>query len=197
MPQTQPKIIKLTNKSSIIKKLVLAALLASFTFSASAAKKINFSVSATYPPFKSISANNKIVSFNINLAKALCKQMQAKCTFTNHAFNSLIPSLKFKKYNAVISSINITPKRSKQVSFTTPYYKNSAVVIAKKNTYKTFANLKGKRIKIKNSTTHQKYIQNQHPKVKTVSYNSYQNAFINLKNSRINKVFSNTAVVNK
>ncbi len=33
-----------------MKKLVLAALLASFTFGASAAEKINFGVSATYPP---------------------------------------------------------------------------------------------------------------------------------------------------
>lgn len=32
-----------------MKKLVLAALLASFTFGASAAEKINFGVSATYP----------------------------------------------------------------------------------------------------------------------------------------------------
>lgn len=119
-----------------MKKLVLAALLASFTFGASAAEKINFGVSATYPPFESIGANNEIVGFDIDLAKALCKQMQAECTFTNHSFDSLIPSLKFRKYDAVISGMDITPERSKQVSFTTPYYENSAVVIAKKDTYK-------------------------------------------------------------
>ena len=129
-----------------MKKLVLAALLASFTFGASAAEKINFGVSATYPPFESIGANNEIVGFDIDLAKALCKQMQAECTFTNHAFDSLIPSLKFRKYDAVISGMDITPERSKQVSFTTPYYENSAVVIAKKDTYKTFADLKNGRI---------------------------------------------------
>lgn len=83
-------------------------------------------------PFESIGANNEIVGFDIDLAKALCKQMQAECTFTNHAFDSLIPSLKFRKYDAVISGMDITPERSKQVSFTTPYYENSAVVIAKK-----------------------------------------------------------------
>ena len=55
-----------------MKKLVLAALLASFTFGASAAEKINFGVSATYPPFESIGANNEIVGFDIDLAKALC-----------------------------------------------------------------------------------------------------------------------------
>ena len=146
-----------------MKKLVLAALLASFTFGASAAEKINFGVSATYPPFESIGANNEIVGFDIDLAKALCKQMQAECTFTNHAFDSLIPSLKFRKYDAVISGMDITPERSKQVSFTTPYYENSAVVIAKKDTYKTFADLKGKRIGMENGTTHQKYIQDQQP----------------------------------
>ena len=180
-----------------MKKLVLAALLASFTFGASAAEKINFGVSATYPPFESIGANNEIVGFDIDLAKALCKQMQAECTFTNHAFDSLIPSLKFRKYDAVISGMDITPERSKQVSFTTPYYENSAVVIAKKDTYKTFADLKGKRIGMENGTTHQKYIQDQHPEVKTVSYDSYQNAFIDLKNGRIDGVFGDTAVVNE
>ncbi len=123
--------------------------------------------------------------------------MQAECTFTNHAFDSLIPSLKFRKYDAVISGMDITPERSKQVSFTTPYYENSAVVIAKKDTYKTFADLKGKRIGMENGTTHQKYIQDQHPEVKTVSYDSYQNAFIDLKNGRIDGVFGDTAVVNE
>ena len=129
-----------------MKKLVLAALLATFAAGASAADKINFGVSATYPPFESLDASNQIVGFDIDLAKALCKQMQADCTFTNHAFDSLIPSLKFKKYDAVISGMDITPERSKQVAFTDPYYANSAVVIAKKGAYKSFDELKGKRI---------------------------------------------------
>jgi arginine transport system substrate-binding protein len=77
-------------------------------------------------------ANNQIVGFDLDLAKALCKQMQADCTFTNHAFDSLIPALKFKKYDAVISGMDITPERSKQVAFTDPYYANSALVIAKR-----------------------------------------------------------------
>lgn len=113
-------------------KLVLAALLTSFAFGAAAAEKISFGVSATYPPFESMDANNQIVGFDIDLAHALCKQMQAECTFTNHAFDSLIPALKFKKYDAVISGMDITPERSKQVAFTDPYYANSALVIAKK-----------------------------------------------------------------
>ena len=48
-----------------MKKLVLAALLATFAAGASAADKISFGVSATYPPFESLDASNKIVGFDI------------------------------------------------------------------------------------------------------------------------------------
>lgn len=70
--------------------------------------------------------------FDIDLANALCKEMQADCTFTNQAFDSLIPSLKFKRFDAVISGMDITPERQKQVAFTQPYYDNSALFIAQK-----------------------------------------------------------------
>ncbi|WP_151992746.1 arginine ABC transporter substrate-binding protein ArtJ [Buttiauxella massiliensis] len=180
-----------------MKKFILAAMFATAAFNVTAADKINFGSSATYPPFESLDANNQIVGFDIDLAKALCKQMQAECTFTNHAFDSLIPSLKFRKYDAVISGMDITPERSKQVSFTTPYYANSAVVIAKKGAFKSFEELKGKRIGMENGTTHQKYLQDKHPEIKTVSYDSYQNAIIDLKNGRIDGVFGDTAVVNE
>lgn len=180
-----------------MKKYLLAAALAAVAFNASAAEKIRFASSATYPPFESLDANNQIVGFDMDLAKALCKQMQAECTFTNHAFDSLIPALKFRKYDAVISGMDITPERSKQVTFTNPYYANSALVIAKKGQYSSFEQLKGKRIGMENGTTHQKYLQEKHPEVTTVAYDSYQTAIIDLKNGRLDGVFGDTAVVNE
>ncbi len=180
-----------------MKKYLLAAALAAVAFNASAAEKIRFASSATYPPFESLDANNQIVGFDMDLAKALCKQMQAECTFTNQAFDSLIPALKFRKYDAVISGMDITPERSKQVTFTNPYYANSALVVAKKGAYTSFDELKGKRIGMENGTTHQKYLQEKHPEVKTVAYDSYQTAIIDLKSGRLDGVFGDTAVVNE
>ncbi|WP_431222981.1 arginine ABC transporter substrate-binding protein [Serratia sp. L9] len=181
-----------------MKKLLLAAtLFAGMTFNAAAADSIRFASSATYPPFESLDANNQIVGFDIDLANALCKQMQADCTFTNQAFDSLIAALKFKKYDAVISGMDITPERSKQVAFTQPYYANSAIVIAQKGKFTSLADLKGKKIGMENGTTHQKYMQDKHPEINTVAYDSYQNAILELKNGRIDGVFGDTAVVNE
>ncbi|WP_409308973.1 arginine ABC transporter substrate-binding protein [Pectobacterium sp. B1J-3] len=180
-----------------MKKLLIATLLAGTAFNAVAADNIRFASSATYPPFESLDANNEIVGFDMDLAKALCKQMQANCTFTNQAFDSLIPALKFRRYDAVISGMDITPERSKQVTFTQPYYANSAVVIAQKGKFADFAAMKGKRIGMENGTTHQKYMHDKHPEVQTVSYDSYQTAILDLKNGRIDGVFGDTAVVNE
>ncbi|AXW88221.1 arginine ABC transporter substrate-binding protein [Lonsdalea britannica] len=180
-----------------MKKLVLATLLAGMTFGATAADSIRFASSATYPPFEFMDANNQIAGFDMDLAKALCDQMKATCTFTNQAFDSLIPALKFRRYDAVISGMDITPERSKQVAFSQPYYANSAIVIAQKGKFATFSDLKGKRIGMENGTTHQKYLNEKHPEIQTVSYDSYQNAIIDLKNGRIDGVFGDTAVVNE
>ena len=76
-----------------MKKVLIAALLAGMSLSATAAQTIRFATEASYPPFESIDANNKIVGFDVDLANALCKEIDATCTFTNQAFDSLIPSL--------------------------------------------------------------------------------------------------------
>lgn len=178
-----------------MKKVILAALLASAAFGTQAAEKIRFASSATYPPFESLNSENQIVGFDIDLANALCAQMKAECSFTNNPFDSLVPALKFRRYDAVISGMDITAERSKQVSFTQPYYANSAIIIAQQGKFTRVDQLKGKRVGVENGTTHQKYLQEKHPEIVTVAYDSYQNAILDLKNNRLDGILGDSAVV--
>ncbi|WP_442801075.1 arginine ABC transporter substrate-binding protein [Serratia rubidaea] len=180
-----------------MKKLIIAAVLAGISVSASAADKIRFATEASYPPFEFIGADNKIQGFDVDLANALCKEMQAECSFSNQSFDSLIPGLKFKRFDAVMAGMDITPEREKQVLFSKPYYDNSALFIAQKGKLADIAALKGKRVGVQNGTTHQKYLTDQHAEITTVPYDSYQNAVLDLKNGRIDAVFGDTAVVNE
>ncbi|WP_193014167.1 MULTISPECIES: arginine ABC transporter substrate-binding protein [Gammaproteobacteria] len=182
-----------------MKKILFAALLTSITFSATAAEKetIRFATEATYPPFEMIDANNQIVGFDVDLANAMCAKINADCTFTNQSFDSLIPSLKFRRFEALMAGIDITPERQKQVDFTDSYYDNSAVFITVTGKISDVASLKGKQIGVQNGTTHQKFINEQHKEMKTVPYDSYQNAVLDLKNGRIEAIFGDTAVVNE
>ncbi|MEC5318576.1 arginine ABC transporter substrate-binding protein [Brenneria populi subsp. brevivirga] len=180
-----------------MKKLIAASLLAAVSLSAGAADNIRFATEASYPPFEFVDAGNKIQGFDIDLANALCKEMQATCTFSNQAFDSLIPGLKFRRFEAVIAGMDITPERQQQVAFTQPYYDNSALFIAQKNKVADIAALKGKRVGMQNGTTHQKYLMDKHNDIITVPYDSYQNAVLDLKNGRLEAVFGDTAVVNE
>ncbi|MCV9879959.1 arginine ABC transporter substrate-binding protein [Brenneria izbisi] len=180
-----------------MKKLIVAALLAGLSVSASAADTIRFATEASYPPFEFVDASNNIQGFDIDLANALCKEMQATCTFSNQAFDSLIPGLKFRRFEAVIAGMDITPERQRQVAFTQPYYDNSALFIAQKGKVADLAALKGKRVGVQNGTTHQKYLMDKHTEITTVPYDSYQNAVLDLKNGRLDAVFGDTAVVNE
>ncbi len=178
-----------------MKKVLLAALFASLSFSAGAAQTIRFATEASYPPFESMDASNKIVGFDVDLANALCKEMDATCTFSNQSFDSLIPSLKFKRVEAVMAGMDITPERQKQVLFSNPYYDNSALFIGVQGKYTSIDQLKGKKVGVQNGTTHQKFINDKHPEITTVPYDSYQNARLDLQNGRIDAVFGDTAVV--
>ncbi|WP_237385285.1 arginine ABC transporter substrate-binding protein [Xenorhabdus sp. Sc-CR9] len=182
-----------------MKKFLFAALLSAITLSATAAEKatLRFATEATYPPFEFIDENNKIQGFDVDLANAICAKINTECTFTNQAFDSLIPSLKFRRFDALMAGIDITPERQKQVDFTHTYYDNSAIFIAIKGKVSNIADLKNRQVGIQNGTTHQKYLMEQHKEIKTVPYDSYQNAILDLKNGRIDAVFGDTAVVNE
>lgn len=178
-----------------MKKILLASLIGLVSTGAAAQQEIKFVMEATYAPFEYIDEKNQIQGFDVDLANALCKQLEAKCSFHNQAFDSLIPALKFKRYDAAISAMDITEARLEQVSFSNPYYDNSAAFVSVANKVADQAALKGKRVGVQNGSTHQSFLLEQQPDVVAVPYASYQDAFIDMKNGRIDAVFGDTAVV--
>ncbi|KDN29995.1 arginine ABC transporter substrate-binding protein [Vibrio fortis] len=178
-----------------MKKILLASLIGLASFNAAAQQEIKFAMEATYAPFEFMDENNQIQGFDVDLANALCEEMQAKCTFHNQAFDSLIPALKFKRYDAAISAMDITEARLKQVNFSNAYYDNSAAFISIEGKVADQAALEGKRVGVQNGSTHQSYLLEQMTGVTAVPYSSYQDAFIDMKNGRIDSVFGDTAVV--
>ncbi len=178
------------------KHLIVLALIGTHSL-ASAAKIVHFGTAASYPPFEFIDSRNRIQGFDIDIAEALCQEIQAKCTFTSYAFDSLIPGLRIRRFDAVIAGIDITSDRTNQVLFTEPYYSNSGLFIALKSNLINIADLRYKKVGVQNGTTQQTYLTNKHPETVVASYDSYQNAILDLKNGRLDLVFGDTAVASE
>lgn len=176
-------------------KFVLTLLLASFSFSSLAAGPLRFAFSATNPPFESVNNEGQMAGFDIDMAKTLCERMKTSCIFTNNAFDRLLPSLKFHRYDVVISGMDITAERQKQVDFTQSYHANSGTLVAIKGRYSSFEQLKGKRIGVGGDTTQQAYLQSTWPDIIAVTYDNYQNALLDIHNGRLEGIFGDTPAV--
>lgn len=160
------------------------------------AKEVKFATEATYAPFEYLDDKNEFQGFDIDLARAICEQAKLECSFHNQAFDSLIPSLKFRRYDAAIAAMDVTPERAAQVDFSDIYYENTAVFVTRKGGLKSPEELAQKTVGVQNGTSHQSYVlDNWNSKgVLSVPYASYQNAFLDMLNGRIDAVFADTAV---
>lgn len=123
-------------------------------------KKIRIGVEGAYPPFSSVTSDGKLVGFDIDIAKALCKEIGAKCTLVQQDWDGIIPALLARKYDAIIASMSITEERKKKVAFTHKYYNTPAKFAHKKGSgiEITKAGLKGKTVGVQRATTHDNFV---------------------------------------
>jgi polar amino acid transport system substrate-binding protein len=115
---------------------------------------IVFCVDTTYPPAESI-VNGKPAGYDIDIANAIAKQLGSTAQIKVTGFTVIIPALKQKKCNAIISSMTITPERSKQVHFS-PYLDVGTFLMVKKGNpshVTDVASLSGKSAAVESSTT--------------------------------------------
>ncbi|EDJ90649.1 arginine transporter permease subunit ArtQ [Haemophilus influenzae R3021] len=156
------------------------------------AQELTFAMEPSYPPFETTNAKGEIIGFDVDVANAICQEIQVTCKFKSETFDSLIPSLKAKRFDAAISAIDITDARAKQVLFSDAYYDSSASYVALKGK----ATLESaKNIGVQNGTTFQQYTVAETKQYSPKSYASLQNAILDLKSGRIDIILGDTAVL--
>ncbi|MEY8711437.1 histidine ABC transporter substrate-binding protein HisJ [Mangrovibacter phragmitis] len=171
------------------------ALLCSSVSTAFAAypESIRIGTDPTYAPFESKNASGELVGFDIDLAKELCKRIHTKCTFVESPLDALIPSLKAKKIDAIMSSLSITEKRQQQIAFTDKLYAaDSRLVVAKGSPIQpTVESLKGKRVGVLQGTVQETYGNTYWaPKgIEIVSYQGQDSIYADLMAGRIDAAF--------
>jgi len=181
-----------------MKKLVLSLSLVLAVSSVSGAfaalpQKLRIGTDPTYAPFESKNSQGELVGFDIDLAKELCTRIKTQCTFMESPLDALIPSLKAKKIDVIMSSLSITEKRQQEIAFTDKLYAADSRLVVKKGADITpdLDKLKGKRVGVLQGTTQETY-GNVHwaPKgVEIVSYQGQDNIYADLTAGRIDAAF--------
>ncbi len=87
----------------------------------SAPTEIKIATEGAYAPWNFTNANGELDGLEIELANDLCARMKIKCTIVAQDWDGLIPSLTIGKYDVIMASMFITPKRLETIDFTQPY----------------------------------------------------------------------------
>ena len=152
------------------------------------AADLRVGLNPAYEPFESKTATGEIVGFDVDIANALCAQIQRKCVFVESEWDSIIPGLQAKKYDVIISSMSITPERARVVDFTNRYYKTPSAIVVKKGTkYDGPASLKGMKIGVLKGSTQEKWALGELKPagVNVVPYQSQNQVYLDIKAGRL------------
>lgn len=181
-------------------KIIMAGAFAMLGLSASLAhaedRLIRFGSDAAYPPFEWTEPSGEITGFDIDIAKAMCAKLEAKCTFTNQGWNGIIPALRAKKYDVIASSMSVTPERERAVAFTNKVWSTPNVMIGKKESdiTPTAEGTKGKDVGVQQGTIQDRYAAKYFKDAKLKRYQTYEDATNDLKAGRVQAVFGDAGV---
>ncbi len=158
-----------------------------------AGKIIRIATEGAYPPFNFTNADGSIGGYDVDVANALCAQMQAKCEIVAQDWDGIIPGLLAKKYDAVVAGMSITPERQEKVDFTEPYFANTMVWLTDTKSGFDPMSIKSLNLGGQRSTTPGAYLQDKYEGKdgNTVQlYDNYDNAYLDLKSGRNDAVLA-------
>lgn len=147
-----------------MKKILAASIAALLAVPATSAlakdwSTLRFGVDASYPPYESKAPDGQLVGFDIDLGNEICHQLHAKCVWVEQDFDGMIPALKARKFDAILSTMSKTAAREQQIAFSTKVAHSPDRMVAKKGSaiQPTPEGVKGKRIGVEQGSIQETY----------------------------------------
>lgn len=164
--------------------------------------KLIVGTAADYPPYEFYTEKNgktSISGFDMEIAKAIAKDLGVKLEIKDMKFDGLLPALKTNSVDMVIGGMAPTEERKKSVDFSEPYYKAKQSILIRKedeSKFKTVADLKGKIIGAQKSSTQEKIAQTEIENPNLVSIPVFTDLILELRTKKIDAlVCENTVAI--
>jgi len=177
-----------------MKKLLVAAGCAlTMMTGAAQAQDLRIAFDIPYEPFEYRDDNGELTGFEVELAAAVCEQLEANCEFVIQAWDGMIPGLLARKFDLIMSSMSITPERAERVLFSDPYYITPGAWFAPESFDTDVMDLdamEGKTVGVQRGTTMDTYVtENMSSTVSIKRYTTAEDMVLDLEGQRLDAVF--------
>ena len=157
---------------------------------AQAPKVLRVGTEPTFAPFEFQKEGSKdFDGFDMDLIRAIGKQLNMKVEIQNMGFDALIPALNAGNIDVAASGMSITPDRQKAVDMSDPYYVSGLVVVVNNDNsaVKSVNDLNNKSIAVQIGTTGADRAAKV-PGAKVKNFNTNSEVFLELKNKGVDAV---------
>lgn len=136
----------------------------------------------SFAPFGFYDKDNNPDGYDVDLAKALAKEMGVKLEMVNTTSANRIPNLQTNKVDVVFCNFTRNLDRAKEITFTNPYVVASEAMLVRKNSgIQSAQDMAGKTIATVKGSTNGDEVRNLGIKVNIQEYDSSQAAILAVK----------------
>ena len=158
--------------------------------------KITIATEGAYPPFNYLDRKGLPSGFEMELAQEACQRMKAECEFAAFKWDDLIPGLLDKKFDIIMSSLEVTSERRKRLGLSRRYYLSPGAFVAAKGA--PFDGppslLRNKRIGVQRDSTHADWVDKSFRRSAQIKrYNTVAEALAALTKDEVDAVFGDKA----
>lgn len=158
--------------------------------------KITIATEGAFPPFNYLDRKGMPAGFEMELAQEACQRIKAECEFIALKWDELIPGLIDKKFDIIMSSMEVTRERRQRMGLSRRYYLSPGAFIAAKGA--PFDGppslLRNKRIGIQRDSMHADWADKSFRRSAQLRrYASVQEALTALANDEVDAVFGDKA----
>jgi len=153
---------------------------------------IRFLTANDYPPFNYDDEDGVLTGFNVDLARAICLELDVTCNVEPRDWEKLLPSLGKGDADAIIASIKVTPGSLKLADFSDRYYFTPGRFVSRKKFAKydmTPVGLEGRTVAVVKGSAHEAFINRYFRDCKVVIFDSDDAARQALKDGKVELMF--------
>ena len=133
--------------------------------------------------------------FDMDLIRAIAKEMGREAEIQNIGFDGLIPALQAKNIDVIISGMTINDERKEKVNFSAPYYQSGLTMVVRSDeeAIKSFNDLKGHKVAAQIGTTSANMLKEQEG-ITVLELNTPADCFMELKARGVDAVVNDRPV---
>lgn len=161
-------------------------------------RQIRFLTEDDYPPFNFALPDGQLAGFNVDLARAMCEELELPCTIQRRRWDLLIPALDDNSGDAIIAALAINDDTRKKVDFTTPYLTTPGRFAMPADTVlkgATPTDLDDRSIAVVAGSAHEAFLKAFYPKSTIVPFETNALARGALKNGRVHALFGDAVTL--